>query len=128
MAAVLPKVLGSVFYKKRKKIPVVVELGADGGNWKEEIERACKSSLWCLSGGTCSMVRVGRWGVTEGEEIVENVFDAVDGVVAIAPSKWSGIRCLHLKFSDSLALPVYSKAGEVCSLVGVKRKRKRTRE
>lgn len=130
VAAQLPQVLGRVFYRKRKKMPVAVELGADGGNWKEEIERACKSSLWCLSGGTCSMVRVGRWGLMEGEEIVENVFDAVDGVVEIVPRKWSGIRCLHLKFSDSLALPIFeqdSKVGEAggggSSLVGVKRKR-----
>lgn len=124
----LPKVLGRVFYKKRKKIPVEVDLG---GDWKEEIERARKSSLWCLSSGTCSAVRVGRWGVMGTEEIVENVLDAVDGVVGIVPKKWNGIRCLHLKFSDSLALPFFEQdskvGGEVgggdSSLVGVKRKR-----
>ncbi|KAL1556477.1 ribosomal L1 domain-containing protein 1-like [Salvia divinorum] len=99
--ALLPKVLGRVFYKKRKKIPVAVDLR---GDWKEELERACRSSLWCLSGGTCSSVRVGRLGAME---IVENVLDAVDGVVDIVPRKWGGIRCLHLKLSDSLALPIY---------------------
>ncbi|XP_047975657.1 ribosomal L1 domain-containing protein 1-like [Salvia hispanica] len=102
--AVLPKVLGRVFYKKRKKIPVAVDLR---GDWKEELERACRSSLWCLSGGTCSSVRVGRLGEMESGEIVENVLDAVDGVVGILPRKWGGIRCLHLKLSDSLALPIY---------------------
>ncbi|KAK4423313.1 Ribosomal L1 domain-containing protein 1 [Sesamum alatum] len=103
----LPKVLGKVFYSKKKKIPVPVDLRADGSNWKEEIEKACKSSLLWLSGGTCSALRVGRWGLTESEEIVENVFEAIAGVLEIVPKKWGGIRCFHLKFSDSLALPVY---------------------
>lgn len=119
--AVLPKVLGRVFYKKRKKIPVAVDLGGD--EWKEELERACRSSLWCLSGGSCSAVRVGRLGAMESEEIVENVFDAVDGVVEIVPRKWGGIKCLHLKLSDSLALPIYEDEVGDGSLVGVKRKR-----
>ncbi|KAG8382623.1 hypothetical protein BUALT_Bualt05G0096700 [Buddleja alternifolia] len=127
----LPKVLGKVFYKKKRKVPVPVDFRVDGSNWKEEIERACKSSLLCLSGGTCSAVRVGRWGVTEGGEIVKNVLKAIDGVLEIVPKKWGGIRCFHLKFSDSVALPIYdhqsalqsngdSNVGEV---VGTKRKR-----
>ncbi|KAL0446655.1 UNVERIFIED_CONTAM: Ribosomal L1 domain-containing protein 1 [Sesamum latifolium] len=133
----LPKVLGKVFYNKKKKIPVPVELRADGTNWKDEVEKACKSSLLCLSGGTCSALRVGRWGLTESEEIVENVFEAIDGVLEIVPKKWSGIRCFHLKFSDSLALPIYeyqqtlqpddNKVGKVgdggSGLVEMKRKR-----
>ncbi|KAL0326765.1 UNVERIFIED_CONTAM: Ribosomal L1 domain-containing protein 1 [Sesamum angustifolium] len=132
----LPKVLGKVFYNKKKKIPVPVELRADGSNWKEEIEKACKSSLLCLSGGTCSALRVGRWGLTESEEIVENVFEAIDRVLEIVSKKWGGIRCFHLKFSDSLALPIYdyqqtlqpddNKLGKVgdagSGLVGTKRK------
>ncbi|EYU30246.1 hypothetical protein MIMGU_mgv1a011683mg [Erythranthe guttata] len=114
----LPKVLGKVFYKKK----------ADCSNLEEEIESACNSSLLCLSAGTCSAVRVGRWGVTEGGEIIENVYEAIDRVVEIVPRKWAGIKCFHLKFSDSLALPIYEylqPGGEDggSSLVGEKRKR-----
>lgn len=123
----LPKVLGRVFYKKKRKIPVPLELKADCSNWKEEIERACKSSLLCLSSGTCSLVRVGRWGGTEVEQVVENVFEAIDEVLQIVPRKWSGIRCFHLKFSNSLALPIYEYEQALQhgddSLVGEKRKR-----
>ncbi|KAK6146633.1 hypothetical protein DH2020_020502 [Rehmannia glutinosa] len=126
----LPTVLGKVFYKKKRKIPVPVYLKADGSNWKEEIEMAFKSSLLCLSSGTCSVVRVGKWGVTESKEIVENVFEAIDGILEIVPKKWGGIKCFHLKFSDSLALPIYenivlsdnSKLDKVV-LVGKKRRR-----
>ncbi|KAL8053165.1 hypothetical protein ABFX02_05G053500 [Erythranthe guttata] len=127
-APLLPKVLGKVFYKKKSKIPVPVDLRADCSNLEEEIESACNSSLLCLSGGTCSSVRVGRWGVTEGGEIIENVYEAIDRVVGIVPRKWAGIKCFHLKFSDSLALPIYEflqPGGEDggSSLVGEKRKR-----
>ncbi|KAL3824266.1 hypothetical protein ACJIZ3_020295 [Penstemon smallii] len=119
----LPMVLGKVFYSKKRKVPVTVDLKADGSNWKEEIERASNSSLLFLSSGTCSAVRVGKWGVTEGQEIVENVFEAIDGVLDIPiPKKWGGVRCFHLKFSDSLALPIYEHQ-PTALLVGEKRKR-----
>ncbi|CAA0827260.1 Ribosomal protein L1p/L10e family [Striga hermonthica] len=109
IVSLLPKVMGKVFYKKKRKIPVPLELNADGSNWKEEMEKAYNSSLLCLSSGTCSAVRVGKWGVNEGDEIVENVFEAVDGVIKVVPRKWSGIMCFHLKFSDSIALPIYER-------------------
>ncbi|KAL8483998.1 hypothetical protein ACS0TY_026622 [Phlomoides rotata] len=103
--SLLPGVLGRVLYNKKRKIPVPVDLRAYGSNWKGEIERACNSSLLCLGSGTCSAVRSRRWGVTKGEEIMENVFEAIDSVLQIVPKKWGGIKCLHLKFSNSVALP-----------------------
>ncbi|XP_073131136.1 uncharacterized protein [Henckelia pumila] len=121
----LPKVLGRVFYKKKKKIPVPVDLRVDG-DWKEELEKAFASTLLFLSGGTCSAVRVGRWGVMESDEIVENVFQAIDGLTQIAPKKWGGIKCFHLKFSDSVALPIYERQpanDKVGVVVGNKSKR-----
>ncbi|KAL6566277.1 hypothetical protein OROGR_001892 [Orobanche gracilis] len=109
VVSLLPNVLGKVFYKKKRKIPVPVNLNADGSNWKEEIENSFKSSLLWLSSGTCSVVRVGKWGVTESKETVENVFEAIDRLLEIVPKKWGGIRCFHLKFSNSLAMPIYRK-------------------
>lgn len=132
----LPNVLGKVFYKKRRKVPVPVELEPDGGNWKEEIERACGSSLLCLSSGTCSVVRVGIFGVHQRDEIVENVYRAIDGVMEIVPRNWRGVKCLHLKFSDSVALPLFERKAKVvedgngmgeaksAGLVGTKRRRR----
>lgn len=100
----LPKLLGKQFYKKKKKVPVPVDLGH--GNWKEQIERACNSALLCLSSGTCSVVRVGK-GSMGRKEIVENVVKVIDEVVEVVPRKWAGVRSFHLKFSESLALPIY---------------------
>ncbi|KAJ0759326.1 putative ribosomal protein L1 [Helianthus annuus] len=107
----LPEVLGKVFYKKRKKIPVPVDLRRDG-DWKGEIEMGfCCSLLW-LSKGTCSVVKVGKFERMKVEEIVENVAAAVGGVVEVVPKKWVGVKSFHLKFFDSLALPIYHKDDE----------------
>ncbi|KAA8524130.1 hypothetical protein F0562_010439 [Nyssa sinensis] len=99
----LPKLLGKQFFKK-KKIPVPVDLTHK--NWKEQIGRACSSALLYLRAGTCSVVRVGKVSM-EGGEMVENVGAAIDGVVEVIPKKWAGVRSFHLKFSESLALPLY---------------------
>ncbi|GAB4828501.1 hypothetical protein Ancab_039342 [Ancistrocladus abbreviatus] len=105
----LPKLLGKHFYKKRK-IPVPVELGHR--NWKEQIERACGSALLFVKTGTCSVVRVGK-GSMEVEEIVDNVGAVINGVVDAVPKKWANVRLFHLKFSESLALPIYQMMPEM---------------
>lgn len=49
----------------------------------------------------------------EGEEIAENVMAALSGVVDVLPSKWKYIRSLHLKLSESLALPIYQTVSDL---------------
>ncbi|XP_060185483.1 uncharacterized protein LOC132614951 [Lycium barbarum] len=101
----LPGLLGKQFYKKKRKVPVPVELKGNS-NWKEEIERALSSTLLCLGNGTCSVLKVGRNGM-ESSEVMENVLAAIDGIIEFVPKKLGGVRAFHLKFSDSLALPIY---------------------
>ncbi|XP_070056626.1 uncharacterized protein [Nicotiana tomentosiformis] len=101
----LPGLLGKQFYKKKRKVPVPVDLRGNS-SWKEEIERACASSLLCLGNGTCSVLKVGRGGMESGE-VMENVLAAIEGIAEFVPKKLGGVRAFHLKFSDSLALPVY---------------------
>ncbi|KAK9271953.1 hypothetical protein L1049_002320 [Liquidambar formosana] len=115
----LPKLLGKHFYKKRK-MPVPVDLSHK--NWKEQIERACGSALLYLRTGTCSVMRVGKDSM-DRDEIVENVAAAIGGVVEIVPKKWAGVRSFHLKFAESLALPVYQALPDVrLKIEGVKEK------
>ncbi|KAL6191042.1 hypothetical protein ACLB2K_037435 [Fragaria x ananassa] len=97
----LPRCLGKVFYKKKRMIPVPVDLQKQ--DWKGQVDRVIESAMLSLSSGTCSVVRVGRTWMS-GEEIVENVVAAVEGIV---PRKWGGVRSFHLKLLESLALPVY---------------------
>ncbi|XP_050373588.1 uncharacterized protein LOC126791210 [Argentina anserina] len=101
----LPRLLGKQFYRKKRMVPVPVDL--QKRNWKEQVERVLGSAMVHLGSGTCSVVRVGRVSMS-CEEIVENVVAAVEGIVEeVVPSKWRGVRSFHLKLLESLALPVY---------------------
>ncbi|KAM7463241.1 hypothetical protein LguiA_031362 [Lonicera macranthoides] len=122
----LPKLLGKQFFKKKRKVPLPLDLLHI--NWKEQIERACSSALLCLSTGTCSVVRVGKVSM-ESSEIVENVIAAIDGVVEVVPKKWAGVRSFHLKFSESLALPIYQALPDMSlKIEGVKKTEGGTKE
>lgn len=105
----LPKLLGKFFFKK-KKLPLPLDLSHK--NWKEQIERAIGCGLLYMRTGTCCVMKVGKVSM-ENEEIVENVVQGINGVVKVVPKKWGGVRSLHLKFSDSLALPVYQALPDV---------------
>ncbi|PQQ21410.1 ribosomal L1 domain-containing protein 1 [Prunus yedoensis var. nudiflora] len=53
-----------------------------------------------------NVVRVAKLSMSV-DEIVENVVAAINGIVDIVPKKWRDVRSFHLKFLESLALPVY---------------------
>lgn len=93
-----------MFYGSKKKVPVAVNLGKC--SWKEEIERGSRSVMLRLSGGTCSVVKVGK-GSLGRDEIFENVVKVIEEVVEVVPRKWAGVRSFHLKFTESLAMPIY---------------------
>ena len=44
------------------------------------------------------------------EQCVENVLAVVSKLVEHIPKKWSNVQALHLKTSDSAALPIYQRA------------------
>ncbi|KVI07231.1 Ribosomal protein L1 [Cynara cardunculus var. scolymus] len=115
----LPKLLGKQFFKK-KKLPLPVDLGHK--NWKEQIERGCSSGLLFFRTGTCSVIRVAKASM-ERDEIIENVGSAINGVLEFVPKKLSGVRSLHLKFSESVALPLYQSLPDIkLRIEGVKEK------
>ncbi|KAL2930973.1 Ribosomal L1 domain-containing protein 1 [Bienertia sinuspersici] len=105
----LPNVIGKQFYSK-KKIPVPIALGRN--DWKEQIDNVLSSAMLYLSTGTCSVIKVAKSSMNK-DEIVENVIAAVNGVAQVVPKKWKNVRAFHLKFSESLALPIYQKVPEL---------------
>ncbi|CAA0808671.1 Ribosomal protein L1p/L10e family [Striga hermonthica] len=105
----LPKLIGKKFFKK-KKLPLGVDMGKK--NLKLQVERALGSALLYMRTGTCCVMKVSKVAM-EKEEIVDNVLDAVQGAVQKVPKKWDGVRSLHLKFSDSVALPIYQAMPDV---------------
>nr|XP_018632857.1 ribosomal L1 domain-containing protein 1-like isoform X2 [Nicotiana tomentosiformis] len=92
----LPKLLGKQFFKK-KMLPLPLDLTHK--NWKEQVERACGSGLFYLRSGTCCVMRAGKVSM-ESEQIVENVVEAIKGVVQVVPKKWSGVRSLYQALPD----------------------------
>ncbi|XP_073155285.1 putative ribosome biogenesis protein C306.07c [Henckelia pumila] len=105
----LPKLIGKEFFKK-KKLPLGVDLGKK--NLKFQVERALGSALLYLRTGTCCVVKVGKVSM-EKDELVDNVFDVIVGATEKVPKKWNGVRSLHLKFYDSVALPIYQALPDV---------------
>ncbi|KAL1833328.1 hypothetical protein DCAR_0103416 [Daucus carota subsp. sativus] len=105
----LPKLLGKSFFKK-KKAPLPVDLSHK--NWKEQIKRACGSGLFYIKTGTCSVVKIGRLSMEEGE-VVENVVEGIKGVIELVPKGWEGVRSFHLKLSGSPGLPLYQAVPDV---------------
>ncbi|KAJ8439624.1 hypothetical protein Cgig2_021000 [Carnegiea gigantea] len=119
MIPVLPRLIGRYFYKRRKD-PIGIELGRS--DWKEQIAMALGSAMLFLRTGTCSVVKVARESMGR-EKIVENVAAAIGGVVGVVPKKWKNVRALHLKFPESLAMPIYDgeidDGGEEMGVLGV---------
>ncbi|XP_073137780.1 putative ribosome biogenesis protein C306.07c [Henckelia pumila] len=105
----LPKLIGKEFFKK-KKLPLGVDLGKK--NLKFQVDRALGSALLYLRTGTCCVVKVGKVSM-EKDELVDNMFDAIVGATEKVPKKWNGVRSLHLKFYDSVALPIYQALPDV---------------
>ncbi|KAJ0255515.1 Ribosomal protein L1p/L10e family [Hirschfeldia incana] len=105
----LPRLIGKKFFAS-KKIPAAVDL--KHRNWKEQIGKACGSAMFFVRTGTCSVVKVGKLSM-EGDEVVENVMATLNGVVEVLPGNWKYVRSLHLKLSESLALPVYQSVPDL---------------
>ena len=53
--------------------------------------------------------RAARTSMTPGQ-CVDNVLTVVSKLVEHIPKKWSNVQALHLKTSDSAALPIYQRA------------------
>lgn len=99
----LPKLLGKHFFKK-KRLPLPIDLTKK--DWKAQIEMACASGLFFVSTGTSSVMKVGRLSMESGE-IVDNVVEAINGLVDYVPKRWDGVRSFHLRLAGSVALPLY---------------------
>jgi ribosome biogenesis protein UTP30 len=85
------------------------------GKFKKEIDMALASTALVFNLGTCwydyllnfSSVKVG-FSEMSTEELVQNVMDCIEGVVAKIPGKWANIRCINIKTAESTALPIYN--------------------
>lgn len=123
----LPGVLGKTFYKVTHTRPIPVNLqaaaprtdgkrvarakeGPKAGSAKEiarEVEKAIQATLVYLSPSTSTAVRVGYASWTAGQ-IAENVAAVVEALIEKSvPQKWRGVKSLHIKGPNTMALPIW---------------------
>lgn len=102
----LTKALGGKFFEKKKQ-PIPIALTR-----KEAlpfaVQKNLKSTFMFLSAGTCVTVKAGNTGMSE-TKLLENIQSIAQVVPDKVPKKWSNIRSVSIKTSNSVALPIYNK-------------------
>ncbi|KAL7274687.1 proteasome-interacting protein cic1 [Rhizina undulata] len=105
----LPKILGSVFYKKTSKIPIPVSLSGNDSPSRlaGEVDKAFGATYLHLSAAASTSIRVGLTSFTP-EQLAENIQKVVDTLVEKKiPGGWKAIRSLQIKTSESTTLPIW---------------------
>ena len=100
----LTKALGKTFLSKKKQ-PVAIRLNR--GSLKRNIERKRDCTFLFLGWGACCSVKVGRTDFT-AKQVAENTMAAIRALVEKVPRKWRNIQSMHLKSTESIALPIYN--------------------
>lgn len=125
----MPKLLGKNFYKSTTKRPIPVSIqaeapksegkriarakGEDAPKSAEpkkiaaEIEKAISCALVTLSSSTNSAIRIGyaSWDAAKLAENLETVANTV--IEKYVPKKWRGVRAIHVKGPETMALPIW---------------------
>ena len=98
----LPALLGKTFFKK-KKLPLAIRLTK--GDLKAELEKCVGASYYRPTNGTTCSFAAGT-SAQPAAQIVENVIAAVEQV-APRVNGWRNVLALHLKATNTVALPFY---------------------
>lgn len=109
VVSLLPGLLGKTFYAgKKNPLPIEVPKNPEKlDNLKIEVNKALRATHLHLSPGTCTMIKVGLAGQTP-EQIAENIEIVANRVIdQFVPQKWKGLRSLHIKTAESVALPIW---------------------
>jgi ribosome biogenesis protein UTP30 len=73
----------------------------------EDIEKALHTTLVHLAPSVTTAVRV-AWGTWPSEWIAENTAAVVEGMASkFIPKGWRGIKSIHIKGPDTIALPIW---------------------
>jgi ribosome biogenesis protein UTP30 len=105
----LPKYLGREFFKS-KRYPVSIKISQT--SIAKKYENILKCTFVTIPSGSCLNVRIARTTMTE-QQVAENITQSINDVVAKLPKKWSNVRSISIKTSDSVALPIYNKLPDV---------------
>lgn len=96
--------LGKTCFKRKKEaLPVRMR----NQDLKKQVDKCIASTLLRLGHGACSAVAVGEISQHTPKELFENLIHAMRIVGHKMPGGWENIKTIHLKTSNSIALPVY---------------------
>merc|ERR1712232_664576 len=105
IAEMMPKILGDVFYSKKKKPPIPVRLRET--NPEENLKKAIAGTPLRIPAGPCLTVKFGRADMEE-EGLSKNAATVIAYVVRHL--KDNPIVSISVKSTDSPALPVWRRA------------------
>lgn len=100
----LPKLLGSEFYKSNK-LPLPLSFKRKA--LRQSLERAVGGAILRPSHGTCVSLACASTSQPTADA-ADNVLAAVEKVVARTPGKWQNVQAIHLRTVNSAALPIYN--------------------
>ncbi|KAK9765032.1 proteasome-interacting protein cic1 [Basidiobolus ranarum] len=100
----LPKLIGKKFFE-RKKQPIPINLTV--GNIDNEVKKILSSTYMFKPNGTCMSIKIGLTSQS-AQEVAENIDYAITHIVEKIPKKWKNIQSLHIKTTESIALPIFN--------------------
>jgi len=103
----LPRLIGRDFFRKKKQ-PIPIDITKKIG---DQILRACNSTYLHFGSGPCSSIRVALTNFST-TQIIENIEAVLQVINLKIPHKWKNIQSLHIKTSESIALPIYNSLPE----------------
>ncbi|ORY53080.1 ribosomal protein L1 [Rhizoclosmatium globosum] len=108
IVAMLPPLLGKAFFAK-KKHPIPISLKSRV--LEKEIQKARSGTFLHLNKGLCNSVKIGTTAQTPSQ-VVDNIEHSLEIIISKIPGKWENVQSIHLKLSDSVALPLYNSLPE----------------
>jgi len=102
----LPRLLGKKFFKMKRQ-PIPINASGSGESLKKEIDHARDSTYLFINSGPCCAVKIANTNFDK-EVIVENIIKGMENIAKMIPKHWRNIQSIHIKTSNSVALPIYN--------------------
>lgn len=112
----MPKILGSVFYKKKLKAPIPVRM-----HWQDPappLQNAIDGTTLRVPSGPCVGVRFGKCSMEE-DQLVANAGAVISFVTKYLA--WNPVQSISVQATDAPALPIWRRAPPPGELVDMKK-------
>jgi len=105
VVAMMPKLLGSIFYEKKLKLPIPVRMKLEDP--APALQRAMNSTTLRIPSGPCMGIKIGRCSMDE-ETLVKNAAAVISFVVKHMAD--NPVQTISVQATDCPALPVWRRA------------------